>query len=80
MISVYPPPPSLFNSNSPVEGFGDVSAVIYITAWVSGCCLQLVHAQYPLAVHVTEGEPVQMCSRIGLEFILRNRVINPGRI
>lgn len=42
--------PNLFSEgNYPVEGFGYVSTIIYITTSASGCCLQLVHAQRSLA-------------------------------
>lgn len=68
------PTPFFFNPFrkvcDPAEGFGYVSIVIYVTAWVAGCCLQLVHAQ---------GEPAKACSKAGPEFILRNRVRSPGR-
>lgn len=72
--------PNLFSEgNYPVEGFGYVSTIIYITASASGCCLPLVHAQHSL-LRVTEGDPAKMCSQTGPEFMLRNTVISPGRI
>lgn len=49
MASMYSFPNLFSKGNYPAEGFGYVSTVIYITACVSGCCLQLVHAQHPLA-------------------------------
>lgn len=50
--------PNLFSKgNYAAEGFGNVSNIIYITAWVSGCCLQLLHAQHLLAGVCRRGRP-----------------------